>query len=102
MRGEGSVFPAARGGNEPRGEAVRRACPLPFPRSCSPPMVRESWYIDAVIYGIDVKKFANGNGDGTGDFIGLAERLPYIADLRVPCLRLLPFFGSTGKRKSVV
>lgn len=52
------------------------------------------WYTDAVIYGIDVEKFADGNGDGIGDFIGLTERMPYIADLGVTCVWLLPFFGS--------
>jgi maltose alpha-D-glucosyltransferase/alpha-amylase len=55
------------------------------------------WYTDAVIYGIDVEKFADGNGDGIGDFIGLAERMPYIADLGVTCVWLLPFYGSPGR-----
>ena len=57
-------------------------------------MFHDPWYTDAVIYGVDVKKFADGNGDGIGDFIGLAERLPYIAELGVTCVWLLPFFGS--------
>ena len=55
------------------------------------------WYLDAVIYGIDVEKFADGNGDGIGDFIGLAEKLPYIADLGVTCIWLLPFYGSPDR-----
>jgi len=60
-------------------------------------MFHEPWYTDAVIYGVDVEKFADGNGDGIGDFIGLAERLPYIAELGVTCVWLLPFFGSPGR-----
>jgi len=60
-------------------------------------MFREPWFTDAVIYGVDVKKFADGNGDGVGDFIGLAERLPYIAELGITCIWLLPFFGSPGR-----
>ena len=55
------------------------------------------WYLDAVIYGIDVEKFADGNGDGIGDFIGLTEKLPYIADLGVTCIWLLPFYGSPDR-----
>ncbi|GLQ55325.1 alpha-amylase family protein [Devosia nitrariae] len=60
-------------------------------------MIQQPWYVDAVIYGVDIEKFADGNGDGIGDFIGLAERLPYIAELGVTCIWLLPFFGSPGR-----
>lgn len=55
------------------------------------------WYLDAVIYGIDVEKFADGNGDGVGDFVGLKEKLPYLNNLGVTCLWLLPFFGSPNR-----
>jgi maltose alpha-D-glucosyltransferase / alpha-amylase len=55
------------------------------------------WYLDAVIYGIDVEKFADGNGDGIGDFIGLTEKLPYITGLGVTCIWLLPFYGSPDR-----
>jgi hypothetical protein len=36
------------------------------------------WYNDTVVYGIDVGKFADGDGDGIGDFRGLAVRLSEI------------------------
>ena len=52
------------------------------------------WYRNAVMYCIDVEKFADGNTDGIGDFVGLAERVPYLADLGVDCLWLLPFYAS--------
>lgn len=39
-----------------------------------------SWYEEAVIYNIDVEKFADGNGDGIGDFVGL-EKLTYLLEL---------------------
>ncbi|TCU24574.1 maltose alpha-D-glucosyltransferase/alpha-amylase [Rhizobium azibense] len=55
------------------------------------------WYIDAVIYGVDVEKFADGNGDGIGDFVGLTEKLPYLGELGVTCIWLLPFYGSPDR-----
>jgi maltose alpha-D-glucosyltransferase/alpha-amylase len=55
------------------------------------------WYKDAVIYGVDVAKFRDGNGDGIGDFVGLTEKLPYLEELGVTCLWLLPFFTTPNK-----
>jgi maltose alpha-D-glucosyltransferase / alpha-amylase len=52
------------------------------------------WFKDAVIYQLHVRSFADGNGDGIGDFQGLLRRLDYIEDLGVSCLWLLPFFAS--------
>ncbi len=55
------------------------------------------WYKDAVIYELPVKSFCDGNADGIGDFAGLTEKLPYLQDLGVTCLWLLPFFPSPLK-----
>ncbi len=52
------------------------------------------WYRDAVFYEVHVRCFFDGNGDGIGDFQGLTEKLPYLADLGVDCVWLLPFFPS--------
>jgi maltose alpha-D-glucosyltransferase / alpha-amylase len=52
------------------------------------------WWKDAVIYGVDVKAFQDSDGDGIGDFDGLAERLGYLAELGVTCLWLLPIMRS--------
>ncbi len=52
------------------------------------------WYKDAVIYELHVKAFADGNGDGIGDFAGLMGKLDYLQDLGVTCIWLLPFFPS--------
>ncbi|ARQ59580.1 UNVERIFIED_ORG: maltose alpha-D-glucosyltransferase/alpha-amylase [Rhizobium etli] len=56
-----------------------------------------SWYKEAVIYSIDVEKFADGNGDGIGDFIGLAEKLTYLSELGITCIWLLPFYRSPDR-----
>jgi glycosidase len=53
------------------------------------------WYADAVIYGVDVEKFADA--DGIGDFVGLTERIPYLRDLGITCVWLLPFFPSPNR-----
>ncbi|GGE28630.1 maltose alpha-D-glucosyltransferase [Agaricicola taiwanensis] len=55
------------------------------------------WYQDAIIYGIDVEKFADGNGDGIGDFIGLTSKLPYLRKLGITCIWLLPFFDTPNR-----
>jgi maltose alpha-D-glucosyltransferase/alpha-amylase len=52
------------------------------------------WYKDAVIYELHVKAFFDGNGDGIGDFRGLAEKLDYVQELGVNTIWLLPFYPS--------
>jgi maltose alpha-D-glucosyltransferase / alpha-amylase len=52
------------------------------------------WYKDAVIYCLDVKVYMDGNGDGIGDFVGLIDRLDYIAGLGINCIWLMPFYPS--------
>jgi maltose alpha-D-glucosyltransferase / alpha-amylase len=52
------------------------------------------WYRDAVIYQLHVRAFADSNGDGIGDFRGLAQKLDYLQDLGVTTLWLLPFYPS--------
>jgi maltose alpha-D-glucosyltransferase/alpha-amylase len=52
------------------------------------------WYKDAIIYELHVRAFADSNGDGIGDFIGLISKLDYLQDLGITCIWLLPFFPS--------
>lgn len=60
-------------------------------------VVDELWYKDAIIYQLHVKAFADSNNDGIGDFAGLTEKLPYLQDLGVTALWLLPFYPSPGR-----
>jgi trehalose synthase len=55
------------------------------------------WWKTAVIYCVDVETFLDWNGDGWGDFPGLAQRLDHLAELGVTCLWLMPFYP-TGDR----
>jgi maltose alpha-D-glucosyltransferase/alpha-amylase len=52
------------------------------------------WYKDAIIYELHVRSFQDSTGDGIGDFPGLTQRLPYLQDLGVTALWLLPFYPS--------
>jgi maltose alpha-D-glucosyltransferase/alpha-amylase len=53
-----------------------------------------AWYKDAVFYELHVKAYADGDGDGIGDFRGLMGRLDHLVDLGVDCLWLLPMYPS--------
>ena len=40
------------------------------------------WFKRSVFYEIHIRGFADGNDDGIGDFLGLTERLDYLAVAR--------------------
>ena len=52
------------------------------------------WFKTAVFYEIHIRAFFDGNGDGSGDFRGLTEKLDYLQWLGVDCIWLLPFYKS--------
>ena len=52
------------------------------------------WYKHAIIYQVHVRTFVDANGDGIGDFAGLAQRLDYLEELGVNAIWLMPFFPS--------
>lgn len=55
------------------------------------------WWKNAVFYCLDVETFQDGNGDGIGDFAGLARQVDYLAGLGVNCLWLMPFYPSPNR-----
>jgi maltose alpha-D-glucosyltransferase / alpha-amylase len=60
-------------------------------------VIHDLWYKNAVIYCLNVETFLDSNGDGVGDFVGLTDRLPYLAGLGITCIWLLPFYVSPNK-----
>jgi len=52
------------------------------------------WWQTAVFYQIYPRSFADGNGDGIGDFKGILEKLDYLSDLGVDAIWLSPHFPS--------
>jgi maltose alpha-D-glucosyltransferase/alpha-amylase len=53
-----------------------------------------NWFRKAVFYEVLVRAFQDSNGDGSGDFNGLINRLDYLQWLGVDCLWLPPFYAS--------
>ena len=56
--------------------------------------MQQPWWNGAVIYELIVRSYADGNGDGVGDFQGLTARLPYLRWLGVEALWLTPIYPS--------
>lgn len=57
-------------------------------------MTEFKWWQAAVFYQIYPRSFADGNGDGIGDFIGMADKLDYLKDLGIDAIWLSPHFPS--------
>jgi trehalose synthase len=55
------------------------------------------WWKNAVVYCLDVETFLDFDGDGHGDFSGLAERVDYLAGIGVSCIWLMPFYPSPNR-----
>ncbi|MDQ0848440.1 trehalose synthase [Arthrobacter sp. B3I9] len=55
------------------------------------------WWKNAVIYCLDPETFFDDDGDGTGDFGGLIQRVDYLAALGVTCIWLMPFYPSPDR-----
>jgi maltose alpha-D-glucosyltransferase / alpha-amylase len=62
-----------------------------------PKAAYDLWWKNAVIYCVDVELFADGNGDGVGDFPGLTDKVDYLAGLGVTCIWLMPFYPTPNK-----
>jgi alpha-glucosidase len=52
------------------------------------------WWQTAVFYQIYPRSFADGDGDGIGDFKGIIEKLDYLSELGVDAIWLSPHFPS--------
>ncbi|GAA1367413.1 alpha-amylase family protein [Streptomyces beijiangensis] len=50
------------------------------------------WWKNAVVYCLDVETYQDSNGDGTGDFAGLTQRIDHLVRLGVTCVWLMPFY----------
>ncbi|PKV62974.1 alpha-amylase family protein [Pontibacter ramchanderi] len=60
-------------------------------------MLEELWYKNSIIYSLDLETFMDLNGDGVGDFEGLARRLDYLNAMGIDCIWLAPFQPTPNK-----
>jgi maltose alpha-D-glucosyltransferase / alpha-amylase len=60
-------------------------------------MIEDLWYKNAVIYSLDLETFMDLNGDGVGDFQGLARRLDYLHAMGIDTVWLAPFQPTPNK-----
>jgi len=58
------------------------------------PLTTLRWWQTAVFYQIYPRSFADGNGDGIGDFPGMTSKLDHLRDLGVDAVWLSPHFPS--------
>jgi maltose alpha-D-glucosyltransferase/alpha-amylase len=63
-------------------------------RTLLPETQDDLWYKNAVFYQVHVRAFYDSNGDGVGDFQGLAQKLDYLRDLGINAIWLMPFVPS--------
>ena len=52
------------------------------------------WWRQAVVYQIYPRSFADGNGDGVGDFRGILSRIDYLDSLGIDAVWISPFYPS--------
>lgn len=60
----------------------------------TPPQSRAPWWKNSVFYEIYPRSFQDGNSDGIGDFIGMKDRLEYLAELGVDAIWVAACFDS--------
>ncbi len=58
------------------------------------PLQSMKWWQKAVFYQIYPRSFADGNGDGIGDFRGMTARLDYLKELGIDAIWLSPHYPS--------
>ena len=78
---------------EPSTEPTHTHSPAdkPFTDDQSP---QPEWFKTAVFYEVLVRSFRDADGNGTGDFKGVIEKLDYLEWLGIDCLWVPPFFTS--------
>ena len=53
------------------------------------------WAKHAVFYQIFVRSYYDGNGDGIGDLIGITQKIPYLKELGISAIWLMPIMTSS-------
>ncbi len=59
-----------------------------------PAAAGDAWWRSAAIYQLYVRSFADGNGDGIGDLVGVRGHLNYLANLGIDAIWFNPWYPS--------
>lgn len=78
----------------PEGNPETESGPMKNPRSYD----GQRW-TQGLTYEIFIQAFADGNGDGIGDFVGATQKLDYLAELGVEGIWLMPIHESPSYHK---
>ena len=57
-------------------------------------MLSRPWWRNTTVYHVYPRSFADGNGDGVGDLLGVIAHLDYLEDLGIETIWLSPFYRS--------
>ncbi|WP_370025279.1 alpha-amylase family protein [Planotetraspora sp. GP83] len=60
-------------------------------------MTSDLWWKNAVVYCLDIETYADGDGDGIGDFRGAIQHIDHLDRLGVTCIWLMPFFPTPDR-----
>src|SRR5689334_17848095 len=84
-----ALFLALLGSCTPSPTATQAPAHSPTTITATPAAAPASWSRDAVFYEVFVRSFSDSDGDGVGDFNGLAGRLDYLQSLGVNAIWLM-------------
>ena len=76
------------------GHAVPTARPIETATRLAIKNEMSGWWRDVVFYEIFVRSYADSNGDGTGDFNGITQKLDYLQNLGIGGIWLMPIHPS--------
>jgi alpha-glucosidase len=87
------AFPRAAGDQGVVLSPTSSARPGPYDASVTRPGGAD-WWRSAVVYEVYPRSFSDHDGDGTGDILGIIDRLPYLAQLGINAIWVSPWYPS--------
>ncbi len=89
------VFTACESKDEDFNTEATKAPEIVTTKKPQPLATDPSWAKESVFYEIFVRSFCDSDGDGIGDFNGVAQKLPYLKELGVDAIWLMPMMEAS-------